>query len=174
MKTCIIIGAGGRGKDSYAPYIHDNNLMKIVGVVEPDDYKREQFKKHYSIDENMCFTDYRELFKLGKLADAVIIADAEEAAGAQDVNYDLEGIWDEYNSSTGLVDRNTFSPLELIGMDFDVCRPVYSDYLADMGYKNAIGDMKYSDPIPFTMDLSVEDTVLPAGQYRLRYAMQVS
>ncbi|MBR2499568.1 MAG: Gfo/Idh/MocA family oxidoreductase [Clostridia bacterium] len=73
MKTCIIIGAGGRGKDSYAPYIHDNNLMKIVGVVEPDDYKREQFKKHYSIDENMCFTDYRELFKLGKLADAVII-----------------------------------------------------------------------------------------------------
>ena len=99
-------------------------------------------------------------------------ADAEEAAGAQDVNYDLEGIWDEYNSSTGLVDRNTFSPLELIGMDFDVCRPVYSDYLADKGYKNAIGDMKYSDPIPFTMDLSVEDTVLPAGQYRLRYAIK--
>ena len=94
------------------------------------------------------------------------------AAGAQDVNYDLEGIWDEYNSSTGLVDRNTFSPLELIGMDFDVCRPVYSDYLADKGYKNAIGDMKYSDPIPFTMDLSVEDTVLPAGQYRLRYAIK--
>ena len=32
--------------------------------------------------------------------------------------------------------------------------------------------MKYSDPIPFTMDLSVEDTVLPAGQYRLRYAIK--
>ena len=99
-------------------------------------------------------------------------ADAEEAESAYEVNYDLEGIWDEYNSSTGLVDRNTFSPLELIGMDFDVCRPVFSDYLADKGYKNAIGDMKYSDPIPFTMDLSVEDTVLPAGQYRLRYAIK--
>ena len=99
-------------------------------------------------------------------------ADAEEAQSAQVVSYDLEGIWDEYNSSTGLVDRNTFSPLELIGMDFDVCRPVYSDYLADNGYKTAIGDMKYSDPIPFTMDLSVEDTVLPAGQYRLRYTIK--
>ena len=99
-------------------------------------------------------------------------ADAEEAESAYEVNYDLEGIWDEYNSSTGLVDRNTFSPLELIGMDFEVCRPVYSDYLADKGYKTAIGDMKYSDPIPFTMDLSVEDTVLPAGQYRLRYTIK--
>ena len=99
-------------------------------------------------------------------------ADAEEAESAHEVNYNLEGIWDEYNSSTGLVDRNTFSPLELIGMDFDVCRPVFSDYLAGLGSKTAIGDMKYSDPIPFTMDLSVEDTVLPAGQYRLRYTIK--
>ena len=99
-------------------------------------------------------------------------ADAEEAESAHEVNYNLEGIWDEYNSSTGLVDRNTFSPLELIGMDFDVCRPVFSDYLAGLGSKTAIGDMKYSDPIPFTMDLSVEDTVLPAGQYRLRYKIK--
>ena len=99
-------------------------------------------------------------------------ADTEEAESAHEVNYNLEGIWDEYNSSTGLVDRNTFSPLELIGMDFDVCRPVFSDYLAGLGSKTAIGDMKYSDPLPFTMDLSVEDTVLPAGQYRLRYTIK--
>lgn len=36
MKTCIIVGAGGRGKDSYAPYIKEKNLMNIVGVAEPD------------------------------------------------------------------------------------------------------------------------------------------
>ena len=96
----------------------------------------------------------------------------EEAESAYEVNYYLEGVWDEFNSSTGLVDRNTLSPLELIGMDFDVCRPLYSEYLASRGNKTAIGDMKYSDPIPFTMDLSVEDTVLPAGQYRLRYTIK--
>ena len=32
MKTCIIVGAGGRGKDSYAPYIKKTGIMKMVGV----------------------------------------------------------------------------------------------------------------------------------------------
>ena len=40
MKTCIIIGAGGRGKDAYAPYIQSKGLFKIIGVVEPDAQKR--------------------------------------------------------------------------------------------------------------------------------------
>ena len=31
--------------------------------------------------------------------------------------------------------------------------------------------MKYSESIPITLDLAVEDTVLPAGQYRLRYSI---
>lgn len=73
MKTCIIIGAGGRGKDAYAPYIKKSGKLKIVGVVEPDKQKREQFKKNYGIQEDMCFEDYKDLFKLGKLADSVII-----------------------------------------------------------------------------------------------------
>jgi len=73
MKTCVIIGAGGRGKDSYAPCIEKGNLMKIVGVVEPDRQKREQFKSRYNVEESMCFEDYVEFFKRGRLADAVII-----------------------------------------------------------------------------------------------------
>lgn len=73
MKTCVIIGAGGRGKDSYAPCIEKGNLMKIVGVVEPDEQKREQFRDRYCVSEDMCFSDYHEFFALGKVADAVLI-----------------------------------------------------------------------------------------------------
>lgn len=73
MKTCIIVGAGGRGKDSYSPYIKKTEIMKIVGVAEPDGKKREQFRRDYDIVDNMCFCDYKDLFKKGKLADAVII-----------------------------------------------------------------------------------------------------
>ncbi len=73
MKTCIIVGAGGRGKDSYAPYIKKTGIMKIVGVAEPDENKRMSFKKDYDISDDMCFSDYRDLFSLGKLADSVII-----------------------------------------------------------------------------------------------------
>ena len=73
MKTCIIVGAGGRGKDCYAPYIKKKGILKIVGVAEPDEQKRNQFKKNYNIADEMCFSDYRDLFSKGKLADSVII-----------------------------------------------------------------------------------------------------
>ena len=48
-------------------------ILKIVGVAEPDEQKRRQFKKEYDIADDMCFCDYRELFSKGKLADGVII-----------------------------------------------------------------------------------------------------
>ncbi len=73
MKTCVIIGAGGRGKDAYAPYIKESGLMKIVGVVEPDDKKRTDFQRDYNISDEMCFVDYKDFFAKGKLADAVLI-----------------------------------------------------------------------------------------------------
>ncbi len=88
------------------------------------------------------------------------------------MKYELEGIWDEYNSSTGLVDRNTYSMADLMGLDFEIGRPVFSDYLMETHAANAIGDMKYSEPMPFSLDLEVEDTVLPAGQYRMRYSIK--
>ena len=88
-----------------------------------------------------------------------------ETETGYEVNYELEGVWDGYDSSTGLVNRNTFSLTDLLGTDFEICRPVYSDYLED------VGDMKYSESIPVTLDLAVEDTVLAAGQYRLRYSI---
>lgn len=73
MKTCIIVGAGGRGKDCYAPYLKKTGILKIVGVAEPDANRRIQFARDYDIPEDMCFADYKQLFAKGKLADSVII-----------------------------------------------------------------------------------------------------
>jgi hypothetical protein len=89
-----------------------------------------------------------------------------ETETVYEVNYELEGVWDGFDSSTGLVNRNTWSLADLMGLDFEICKPMYSDYLED------IGDMRYSEPVPITLDLAVEDTVLPEGQYRLRYAIK--
>lgn len=73
MVTCVIVGAGGRGKDAYAPYIKKMGTMKIVGVAEPDKGKREQFKKEYNISDENSFEGYEELFLKGKIADACFI-----------------------------------------------------------------------------------------------------
>ena len=89
----------------------------------------------------------------------------EESDEEHAVDYMLTGLWDEYDSSTGLIDRNTFSMSELAGLSFEICKPEYSDY-----YKR-IGDLKCYDAIPFTMDLEIEDTVLPSGKYRIRYSI---
>ncbi|MDP4133792.1 MAG: Gfo/Idh/MocA family oxidoreductase [Bacillota bacterium] len=71
--TCIIVGAGGRGKEAYAPFIAKRKDMRIVGVAEPDELKRNNFKELYQISDDMCFSDYRELFKRDRLADCVLI-----------------------------------------------------------------------------------------------------
>lgn len=89
---------------------------------------------------------------------------AEEAETERTVNYLLTGIWDGYDSSTGLSDRNTYSMADLNGEEVELCEAVYSDY------KKEVGDYRYI-PMTMSMDMEITDEVLPAGQYRLRYSL---
>ena len=81
------------------------------------------------------------------------------------VLYQFAGLWDGYDSSTGLSDRNTYSILDLAGLQMEICTPIYSNYL------NKIGDMRYNAPMTLDFDIDVKDTVLPAGNYRMRYSI---
>ncbi len=97
----------------------------------------------------------------------------ESAEGALDENqeerevrYEIAGVWDEYDSSTGLPHRNTLPLEQMGGVEMEICAPVYSDYL------NSVGDLRYYDPVPLSPFLEVRDTVLPAGKYRIRYLIQ--
>lgn len=76
--SCIIIGAGSRGKDAYAPFINKRDDMEIIGVAEPDFQKRADFQKLYNISDGMCFESYRDLFAKDKLADAVLICTMDD------------------------------------------------------------------------------------------------
>ena len=68
----IIIGAGDRGKN-YANHIKRVG-GKIVGVAEPLDHFREQVARENEIKPENVFSDFRELAKREKFADAVVIA----------------------------------------------------------------------------------------------------
>ena len=72
--TAIVIGAGARGAKAYAGYakLHPNEL-EITGVVEPVKERVDAIKKRFSIPEERCFSDYKDLFAREKLADAVFI-----------------------------------------------------------------------------------------------------
>ena len=90
----ILIGAGDRG-------MRYTNLMKdltekyeVIAVAEPLENRREFVKEKHSIPENMCFTDWRPLLELGKIADLCLIRTMDRdhfapAMKAVELGYDI-------------------------------------------------------------------------------------
>lgn len=90
----VLIGAGDRGT-TYTDIMADlPEQFQVVAVAEPVDDRREHVKQLHKIPDNMCFTDYKPLLALGKIADLAVIATMdrdhfEPAMMAIDLKYDL-------------------------------------------------------------------------------------
>ena len=90
----ILIGAGNRG-GVYTDVMSDlPEQFQVVAVAEPRDSRRERIQQKHNIPDNMCFTDYKPLLALGKIADIALIATMdrdhfEPAMMAIDLGYDL-------------------------------------------------------------------------------------
>ncbi len=70
----IIAGAGDRGF-VYASYAKEHpKRAQIIGVAEPRDFYREKMVNDYNIPGENVFTDWKDMAKRKKFADAVIIA----------------------------------------------------------------------------------------------------
>jgi predicted dehydrogenase len=76
--TAIILGAGHRAM-AYANYslTHPDEL-KIVGVAELDDYRRNMVKELFNIPDEHCFESADALASVPKFADAVINGTMDE------------------------------------------------------------------------------------------------
>ena len=92
--TAIVCGAGSRGT-TYAKYMKEmSDRYEIVGVAEPIDTRRNNIRDMFSLPEQKCFKDYREILALPKMADIAIIATqdsmhTEPALMAIELGYDL-------------------------------------------------------------------------------------
>jgi predicted dehydrogenase len=72
--TAALLGAGNRGMGAYAPYqLSHPEEIEFVAVAEPDEERREKFRKSYHIKEDMCFWDMDELLERPRIADAILI-----------------------------------------------------------------------------------------------------
>jgi len=72
--TAILIGAGHRG-NIYAAYALDHpDELKIIGVADTNKDRVSRTKLTHQIHPDNCFSNWKEVFAKGKLADAVIIA----------------------------------------------------------------------------------------------------
>ncbi|KAK3196308.1 hypothetical protein K4F52_000689 [Lecanicillium sp. MT-2017a] len=72
--TIAVVGAGSRGS-TYARYALENpGLAKVVAVAEPNKHRRTIFSRDHQIDDELQFTNWKDLFAKGKVADAIVVA----------------------------------------------------------------------------------------------------
>ena len=92
--TAIIVGAGHRAF-VYSELAKTNpELLKIVGVADPNPVRRKKAMDYFGFSEDMCFESAEILAKHGKLADAVINGTMDEqhletAVPLLDAGYDM-------------------------------------------------------------------------------------
>lgn len=71
--SAIVLGAGMRGADAYAPYaLAYPDQLDIVGVAEPDAVRRHRFAAAHDIAPANSFTTWQAVFDRPKFADVVI------------------------------------------------------------------------------------------------------
>ena len=84
--SAIIVGAGHRAM-IYSELAKTNpELLKIVGVADPNPIKRQKAMERFGFPEDMCFESAQELAKKGRLADAII----NGTAGSSYSSYSLD------------------------------------------------------------------------------------
>ena len=92
--TAIIVGAGHRSFVYSELAITNPEMLKIVGVADPNPVRRKKAMEHFGFGEDMCFESAQELATKGKLADAVINGTMDEqhletAIPLLDCGYDM-------------------------------------------------------------------------------------
>lgn len=76
--TAIIVGAGHRAL-VYSELAKTNpELLKIVGVADPNPIRRKHCKEYFDFNDDMCFHSAQELAEKGRLADAIINGTMDE------------------------------------------------------------------------------------------------
>lgn len=76
--SLVIVGAGGRGT-GYAAYAAKYpEEAKVVGVAEPRDYYRENLARVHAIPERNIFTDWADLARRRRFADAAVVATQDD------------------------------------------------------------------------------------------------
>ena len=91
----IVLGAGARGMNAYAPYSEEYpQKLQIAAVAEPVAARREAFAARYGLDGKHVFSDWREALAARVEAQAVLVSmqdrqHVEPACRAMAAGYDV-------------------------------------------------------------------------------------
>jgi predicted dehydrogenase len=93
--TAVLLGAGGRGFHSYAPYALEHpDELRFIAVAEPNPVRRERFAQTHNIPSELQFATWEDLLAKGKIADALLNCTQDQmhypsTMAALDAGYDV-------------------------------------------------------------------------------------
>lgn len=90
----VLVGAGNRGTTYTDIMSRYPDKFEVVAVAEPINSRRNHIKELHKIPDERCFTDFKPLFELGKIADIAVISTMdrqhfEPAMAAIGLKYDV-------------------------------------------------------------------------------------
>lgn len=72
--TAVLIGAGGRGMHSYAPYaLHYPHELSFVAVAEPNEERRNAFGDLHDIPQEHRYASWEQVLEQPRMADALFV-----------------------------------------------------------------------------------------------------
>lgn len=73
-----VIGCGGRGMNSYAPYVKEFENVEIVAAAEPIRERRECFAERFGLRSDQCYETAEEFFSHPRMAEVVFICTQDQ------------------------------------------------------------------------------------------------
>lgn len=75
----ILVGAGQRGADVYGAYaLRNPGQLKFVALAEPDQHRRDRFRRAHQIESSACASSWEQLLAGGVTAEAVFICTQDQ------------------------------------------------------------------------------------------------
>lgn len=146
--TAITLGAGNRGR-LYGRFAAQYPAqLKIVGVAEPIEVRREHYRQAHEINEDRCFTTWEDVFTRPKFADAVIITTPDQlhyepCLAALDAGYDI--LLEKPIAPTEAECRAILTKVNATGRIVAVCHVLryapYFEQLRDQIQRKTIGEV---------------------------------
>lgn len=147
--TAIVVGYGLRGK-AYSDYaLKYPDELEIIGVAEPLAERREEAQKIHNIKDDMAFDDWKNLAKLPRIADFIILSTqdkmhTEPAIKFLDIGYDL--LLEKPMAPTPKESKKIMKKAEEKGAKVVVCHVLrYTDFwgkVKELVDEGKIGDIK--------------------------------
>ncbi|NQU42940.1 Gfo/Idh/MocA family oxidoreductase [bacterium] len=146
--TLIVDGAGGRGSGCSRFALEHPDRLRVVGVAEPDDYRRERMAKTYGISPENQFKTWEDMAAREQFADAVFIATqdamhADPSVAFADKGYDI--LLEKPMAPNEADCRRIVESAKRNGALFGVCHVLrYTSYtrkLIELIRSGAIGDV---------------------------------